>query len=44
MLRTTKCLRADWEVTIMPGGPKCCELFLIHLNEFLIGHLVFVIF
>jgi len=22
-------VRADWEVTIMPGSPKCCELFLI---------------
>ena len=29
MLRSTECLRADWEVTIMPGGPKWCELFLI---------------
>jgi len=26
---STKCLRADWEVTITPGGPKWCELFLI---------------
>ena len=25
----TKCLRADWEVTILPGGPKWCELCLI---------------
>jgi len=22
-------VRADWEVTIIPGGPKWCELFLI---------------
>ena len=29
MLSSTKCLRADWEVTIIPGGPKWCELFLI---------------
>ena len=29
MLRSTKCLRADWDVTIMSGGPKWCELFLI---------------
>ena len=29
MLRSTKCLRADWEVTIQPRGPKWCELFLI---------------
>ena len=29
MLRSTKCLRADWEVTIKPGGPKWYELFLM---------------
>jgi len=27
-LRSARCLRADWEVTIMSGGPKLCELFL----------------
>ena len=26
---STKCLRADWEVTTMPGGPMWCEPFLI---------------
>jgi len=27
--RKHSCLRANWEVTIMPGDPKWCELFLI---------------
>ena len=27
-LRSAQCLKADWEVTIIPWGPKWCVLFL----------------